>query len=210
MSADAAHGVGPTGGDGEPRVIESRPHDPRYGPSALVTPSNLITLFRMICGPAFFAMVVASGPGVGLLLVWALLSATDKADGWLARRQGPTRSGAFLDPLADKLIMLGAMLGLVAIDRISVVPVTLIALREAAITAYRSYVGRRGVSVPAWTLAKWKTVLQDLAVGVALVPAFSPAYLRGVSAILWLSVALTLFTGAQYLLDGRRVISELA
>ena len=86
-----------------------------------------------------------------------MLAGTDGLDGWLARRQGTTRSGAFLDPLADKVLVLGAMSALVAIDRWWWVPVALIAAREIAISLYRSWVARQGVSVPARPLAKVKT-----------------------------------------------------
>ena len=63
-------------------------------------------------------------------LLWIVLCVTDGIDGWLARRQGTTRSGAFLDPLADKVLVLGAMWALVASDRFAVVPVILITVRE--------------------------------------------------------------------------------
>ncbi|MDQ4097050.1 MAG: CDP-alcohol phosphatidyltransferase family protein, partial [Actinomycetota bacterium] len=135
-----------------------------------------------------------------------VLAATDGADGWIARRQGTTRSGAFLDPLADKVIVLAAMAALVSINRLWWVPVAVIGAREVAISAYRSYVGRRGISVPARPWAKIKTLFQDIAVGVALVPATGPGYRTFLGVVLWAAVGLTLVTGAQYLWDGRRLI----
>ncbi len=85
------------------------------------------------------------------------LAGTDGIDGWLARRHGTTRSGAFLDPLADKFLVLGAMFALVADHRFSWVPVVIIAVREVAISLYRIVAARHGVSVPARALAKLKT-----------------------------------------------------
>jgi phosphatidylglycerophosphate synthase len=67
-------------------------------------------------------------------------------------------------------------------------------------------VGRRGVSVPARPWAKVKTLFQDVAVGLALMPIAGRGWQAVVGAFLWTSVALTLVTGAQYLADGRRVI----
>ena len=99
-----------------------------------------------------------------------MLSCTDGLDGYLARRQGTTRSGAFLDPLADKVCVLAAMVTLVAVGRWWWLPVALIAAREVVQTAWRSRLGRRGISVPATRSAKLKTMLQDLAVGAALLP----------------------------------------
>ncbi len=138
-----------------------------------------------------------------------VLAGSDCVDGWLARRQGITRSGAFLDPLADKFLVLGAMAALVAKGAMWWVPVALIAVREVALSAYRSYVGRRGVSVPARFQAKVKTWVQAVAVGMAIAPVSGDAYRGIMLTVLWAAVALTLVTGAQYLWDGRRVIRAL-
>src|SRR5688500_7096312 len=109
---------------------------------------------RVVATPFLVALIVAHGTGWPLVGLWVVLAATDGADGWIARRQGTTRSGAFLDPLADKIVVLSAMAALVSIERIWWLPVALMALREVAVSVYRSYVGRRGVSVPARPLAK--------------------------------------------------------
>ena len=95
---------------------------------------------------------------------------SDAVDGYIARRHGATRSGAFLDPLADKVLVLGAMFTLVGSDVFWIVPVAIIAVREFVISIYRTVVGSRGVSVPASRLAKYKTLAQQLAVGFALLP----------------------------------------
>lgn len=177
-----------------------------YGPSALATPANAITLARVAATPFLVAKILADGPGWNLFVAWIVLAATDVFDGWLARRQGVTRSGAFLDPLADKVVVLAAMAALVSIERMWWVPVAIIGLRELAISAYRSYVGRRGVSVPARGLAKAKTWVQVIAVALALAPAESGAYGDLVGGMLWAAVGITVVTGAQYLLDGRHVV----
>lgn len=179
---------------------------PGYGPSALATPANAITVGRMVATPFLVVLILSGGASYPLVAAWTLLAATDGADGWVARRHGTTRSGAFLDPLADKAIVLAAMAALVSIHRVWWLPVAIIGARELAISAYRSYVGRRGVSVPARPWAKVKTVLQDVAVGLALVPAASTGFRDAVATVLWAAVALTLMTGAQYLWDGRRVV----
>jgi CDP-diacylglycerol--glycerol-3-phosphate 3-phosphatidyltransferase len=182
---------------------------PGYGPSALATPANAITMVRMIATPFLVVLIVSGGTGYPLVAAWTLLAATDGADGWVARRHGTTRSGAFLDPLADKVIVLSAMAALVSIHRMWWFPVALIGLRELAISAYRSYVGRRGVSIPARPWAKVKTVFQDIAIGLALVPAAQPRFRNLVAGVLWAAVVLTVVTGAQYLWDGRRVVRAL-
>src|SRR3546814_2907768 len=106
-------------------------------------------------------MIVDAGATWVAVTLWILLCITDGIDGVLARRMGTTRSGAFLDPLADKVLVLGAMVALVANGTFWWLPVSVIALRELGIQAFRSYWGRRGLAVPATAMAKAKTVVQD-------------------------------------------------
>ncbi|HZQ58636.1 MAG TPA: CDP-alcohol phosphatidyltransferase family protein [Acidimicrobiales bacterium] len=174
-----------------------------FGPSALATPANAITAARLVAAPLMALLIVREGPGWAVCGVWFVLSSTDALDGFLARRHGATRSGAFLDPLADKICVLVAMVTLVAVGTWWWLPVGLIAGRELVQTALRSQLARRGVSVPATRLAKVKTLLQDLAVGAALLPWTAHRHAL-VQTILWAAVVLTLFTGAQYLRVGRR------
>ncbi|MFN2608527.1 MAG: CDP-alcohol phosphatidyltransferase family protein [Acidimicrobiales bacterium] len=177
-----------------------------FGPSALATPANALTLARVLATPVVLAMVLGGGPTWPAVAVWFLISMTDVVDGVVARRQGATRSGAFFDPLADKVVVLAMMVALVAKHRLWWLPVALITLREVAMSGYRSWVARRGVSVPARPSAKIKTVVQSLAVGMALAPLDARGYRASAAALLWVAVALTVLTGAQYLLDGRRVV----
>lgn len=182
------------------------PQRPSFGPSALVTPANAVTLARVAATPVLLAMMAAGGASWPAAGVWVAVTLTDGLDGFIARRQGTTRSGAFLDPLADKLLVLGAMVTLVALGVFWWLPVAFIGAREAAVSVYRSVAGRRGVSVPARRSAKAKTVVQDVAVGLALLPpAASRRWLA--SAALWAAVALTLVSGLQYLLDARRTVA---
>ncbi|HYA45131.1 MAG TPA: CDP-alcohol phosphatidyltransferase family protein, partial [Acidimicrobiales bacterium] len=132
------------------------------------------------------------------------LAGTDAADGWLARRQGVTASGAFLDPLADKALVLGALCAMAAQGTVMWAPVVLLALREVVITLYRAVVARRGISVPARRVAKAKTLVEFVTVGLVLLPLGpSTSRLALSHAALWLAVALAWASGGQYLLDGR-------
>jgi CDP-diacylglycerol--glycerol-3-phosphate 3-phosphatidyltransferase len=174
-----------------------------HDPSAIATWANAVTVARVMISPVLFALITGSEGSWVALALWIVLCASDGIDGFLARRYGTTRSGAFLDPLADKVLVLGAMWALVASDRFAVVPVTLITVRELGIQGFRSYWGRLGLSVPASYWAKVKTVVQEVAVGLALVPAFEHQ-LWLADTVLWVAVVLTLVTGFQYLSDGRR------
>jgi CDP-diacylglycerol--glycerol-3-phosphate 3-phosphatidyltransferase len=137
--------------------------------------------------------------------LWFVLCASDGIDGYLARRHGTTSAGAFLDPLADKVLVLGAMFTLVSTGVFWVVPVIVIAGREFTISVYRVLVGGKGISVPATKLAKYKTVAQQLAVGFALFPptALDATWLW--NSLLWLAVLLALISGGQYLWRARQL-----
>ena len=178
--------------------------DVPFGPSALATPANAVTIARVLVTPLLLALILGGPDSWAAFALWVVLSGTDWVDGYLARRQGVTRSGAFLDPLADKFLVLGAMFALVAEGVFWWLPVALITVREVAISVYRTWMGRRGVCIPARWWAKVKTVVQQFAVAFALLPATA-----GTPAVanvgLWAGVGLALVTGAQYLLDARRV-----
>jgi CDP-diacylglycerol---glycerol-3-phosphate 3-phosphatidyltransferase len=179
-----------------------------FGPSALATPANAVTIGRLVLSPALWVLIVISGPSYGALALWIVLAATDGFDGWLARRMGTTRSGAFLDPLADKALVLGAMWAIVAADGFWWLPVALITVREVVISAFRSYWGRQGLAVPARFWAKVKTVVQAVAVGLALCPPVMENEPWLADTGLWLAVGLTLVTGAQYLIEGSRATAS--
>ncbi len=172
-------------------------------PDAIATWANAITVSRMLLALVLFAMIPEGGSSWPAALLWMALCSTDFLDGWLARRQGTTRSGAFLDPLADKVLVLGAMFMLVSRGVFWWLPVALIAVREVAVSVYRSVAGTRGVSVPAKRLAKLKTVTQQLAVGCVLLP-LTHDYDLLWNALLWIAVVLTIVTGVQYLMAARR------
>lgn len=173
--------------------------------AAFSTPANLLSLLRIAASPVVVFGIFAMGTE-GSWWCWALwivVCLTDVVDGMVARRQGTTRSGAFLDPLADKALMIPALISLAMVDAFGVWPVALIVAREVAMSVYRSVLATRGMSVPARRLAKLKTWVQALAVGAALLPplATTPEIAE---VTLWLAVGLTLFTFAQYLVDGER------
>lgn len=179
-----------------------------FGPSALATPANAVTFTRLLCAPPLWLLILATAPSYAALVLWIVLAATDGVDGYLARRHGTTRSGAFLDPLADKALVLGAMWALVASGGFWWLPVALITVRELGISVFRSYWGRRGLAVPASFWAKVKTVVQAVAVGLALLPPVAEDQSWLAATVLWVAVALTLVSGAQYLIEGSRATAS--
>ncbi len=175
----------------------------RNNPDALATWANAITVGRVLLSPTLFLIISGRKGSWGALALWFVLCSSDGLDGYVARRHGTTRSGAFLDPLADKILVLGAMYTLVGEKVFSLLPVAIIAARELIISLYRSVAGTHGVSVPASKAAKVKTFTQQMAVGIALCPLTALRYMWLWRLVLWLAVVLTVVSGLQYLVRAR-------
>lgn len=173
----------------------------RFGQTALATPANAITLTRIVVAVPTLLMMHDRGSTWVTVALWFAITTSDSLDGWMARRDGATRSGAFLDPVADKLIVLGGLAVLADRGDMWWWPVIVIAARELGISAYRSVAGRRGVVLPALQLGKYKAFVQYSSVGFVLLPWTADAVgLQQV--VLVLAVTLTVVSGAQILRRG--------
>jgi len=178
---------------------------------SLTSLPNLLTLSRILAIP----IVVASFYVQGDYARWfacALFSAagvTDWLDGHMARRWAQqSELGRFLDPIADKLLVAATLFMLVATDRLSsgaVLPALVILCREILVSGLREYLAELRVGLPVSKLAKWKTGIQMVAIGVLIVgdagPAFLPVAAIG-EMLLWVAALLTLVTGYDYLRAG--------
>ncbi len=127
-------------------------------------------------------------------LVFVLASATDFFDGYIARQWNQmTMLGAILDPLADKMLTLAAFLGLMMIGEASAWAIYIIIVRELFITGIRTVAVSEGISVKASWAGKVKTVAQMIAIGFLLMH-----WPLGTE-LLWIAVALTVYSGLEYL-----------
>lgn len=181
-----------------------------YGPGAVFTPANLVTIARLALAPVAFWMMLhdpdqSSWPLVG---VWFVLSSSDLLDGTLARRHGTTRSGAFLDPLADKVLALGGIGIMCWVGRFPWIAFIIICLREVAVSYFRAGFARRGLAVPASKLAKWKTFLQLGSVGWVTLPPTSDLDWLSLGT-LWCAVVVGVLSGAQYFVVGNRAATTM-
>ena len=182
-----------------------RPY-PRFGPDAIRTPANVITIMRLLFTIPVLMMILDGDPGseswttfTGWLVLWV----TDWLDGWLARRDGTTHWGAFLDPLADKVLVLGGLVTLAIRGDFAWVPVLIIGARELFVSAYRAMAARRGVTMPARLLGKWKANVQFLAVALALFPPTAgTAWVA--DAALWIAVGMTVISGIDLVANSTR------
>jgi CDP-diacylglycerol---glycerol-3-phosphate 3-phosphatidyltransferase len=138
--------------------------------------------------------------------VFALAALTDGLDGYIARRRSEvTTFGKLMDPLADKLLVIAALVSLVSLDRLAAWIAMVIIAREVAVTGLRSLAAEQGVVIAASWLGKLKTLLQVAAI-ICLI-AFDPAPVW-VDILLYLAVAITLISGADYFLGLRRRIEQ--
>jgi len=172
---------------------------------------NLLTLSRIAAIPlviATFYMAPPQGPWLGCA-IFTLAGLTDWLDGRLARLwEQQSEIGRFLDPMADKLLVATTLFMLAVFDRFStsaIVPALVILMREILVSGLREHLARLRVSMPVSKLAKWKTLIQMVAIGVLLVgdsgPAIIPVRIIG-EVLLWIAAALTVKTGYDYLHAG--------
>jgi CDP-diacylglycerol---glycerol-3-phosphate 3-phosphatidyltransferase len=178
----------------------------------LVALPNLLTLLRIALVPVVVVALyypTREGRAVAAL-AFLLASVTDFLDGWLARRHGITTAlGQLLDPLADKLIVAGALVMLAAMPPEPRVPawmVVVIVLRELAVTGLRGIASTGGVLVPARELGKYKMIFQMFALtallahyryaipGTPLVVDFH----AGGMVLLWVALVLAVWSGVDY------------
>jgi len=129
---------------------------------------------------------------------------SDGLDGYLARRHGMiTRTGAWLDPLSDKLLVAAPVLTMTALGDFPVWGAVIILAREVAVSGLRVFRGTRGTSMPASDIAKVKTAAQIVAITLYLLPLPSSANGARLAA-LSLAVAITVYSGLDYFLRASR------
>lgn len=164
---------------------------------------NILTSLRILFIP-LFAWLVLAGHEWWAFLCFALLMLTDKLDGDIARARGLiTNFGKIADPIADKALMTAALVCLNITGALPVWITVLILFREFGITIWRFLLLRQGKVVPASQGGKLKTALQTVAVALYLCPL--PGWMDIPSLLVMLAaVVVTVVTGIQYLIDGRR------
>jgi len=162
---------------------------------------NVVTALRgLLVVPVVLLMLRRTdGADWVAFIVFTLAALTDRVDGALARRwEAVSATGQFLDPLVDKLLVTASMAALVYLKRFPAWAAIVILVREMSVTALRIVASRRGRGFPAGRLAKWKTVLQLIAVAAFMVPASADAWRVSRASMLGIAVALTLVTGWAY------------
>ena len=168
---------------------------------------NILAFIRLMLAPVMFFLLVNRDSSLlqGIHYSWldyfaafifVLASATDFFDGYIARTFDQiTTLGKILDPLADKMLTLAGFLGLMMLDRASSWAIFLILTRELFVTGLRVSAIDQGIDISASWMGKVKTVVQMIAIGFLLME------WQGGEILLWAAVALTLYSGYEYVRD---------
>lgn len=183
------------------RVLEAWRH---IGAESINVP-NVLTLARILLIPIFIILFVHPTPDQSLAaaIIFAVAAVTDMLDGYIARRTGQvTKLGKLLDPIADKLLVLSALILLMNVDRVSALVVLLIVARELAVTGIRAIAAGEGMIIPAETTGKYKMALQVVAIILLILEGTGLAdlgnlHLAGI-VTLYLSLVLGYISGGQY------------
>lgn len=170
---------------------------------------NIVSIARIATVPFMVWLMTQPGETAAwaAAVLFAVGAATDKLDGYLARRhQVITRMGAWLDPAADKLFVLAPMVVLVVQGIFPAWAAAIVIVREIAVSLLRHSLHRRGLTLPASPMAKAKTVVQLVAVGAYLIPG-APAELA--FGLLVAAIVVTLASGVEYFVGGvREAVAE--
>lgn len=166
---------------------------------------NILAFIRLLIAPAMFWIILnpqlftdagwhVSWSYYIAALLFVIASVTDFFDGYVARELNQiTIVGQILDPLADKMLTLAAFLGLMMTGAASAWAIYIIIVRELFITGLRTLSLSEGIDISASWAGKVKTVSQMVAIGFLLM------HWSGGSVLLWIAVALTLYSGGEYL-----------
>ena len=171
---------------------------------------NVLTYLRILAVPAVIGCLLFVSGDLGrwsALVIYTLACLTDWLDGYLARVwQQQSTLGRMLDPIADKLLVGAALLVLTSdktISGLAVWAAAIILCREILVSGLREFLAELNVKIGVTLLAKWKTTLQMIALGVLIAGPAGDKVLQHTSAaglaLLWIAAALTLLTGYDYL-----------
>jgi CDP-diacylglycerol--glycerol-3-phosphate 3-phosphatidyltransferase len=169
---------------------------------------NVLTVARIIAVPVIVVALLDETPNgdVVAAVVFALAAISDGLDGYLARsRDSITTFGKLMDPIADKLLIVAALISLVSLGRLASWVAMVIIAREFAVTALRAVAAEQGVVISASWLGKAKTTLQVAAVFGLII--WEPAPLA-VDLLVYAAVAVTVISGADYFFGIRRRIEQ--
>lgn len=189
---------------------------PQTGPAAgrvrIANLANVLTLIRLVLVPVFLLALFAGGGHetpwrITAFAIFAVACITDRLDGLLARNYGmATEFGAFADPIADKMLIGSALVGLSMLSELPWWVTVLILVREVGVTLLRLAVIRRGVIPASWG-GKLKTFVQAVAIGLFVLPLSGP-FLTAAWVLMAAAIVLTVVTGLDYVASTIREVRK--
>ena len=184
---------------------------------------NILTLLRIAAIPLLAVLLLSPSRDAGFwaAALFSAASFTDWLDGYLARRMGVvTVFGKFLDPIADKLIVMAALIMILPFNRVPAWMVLVILGREIIITGLRGIASTEGVVIPASNLGKFKTIFQIVAI-IGLLLHYDYHWFFSVDHpylyvnmhnvgifYLWIATVITIWSGVDYLVKFIRIIAR--
>jgi len=181
-----------------------------------LTPPNLVTLFRIATAPFLVWLLMYTGPAAAWAAAGVFFVATisDYFDGYLARSYNSVSTlGKFLDPMADKLVVMTALIMLTGMARMPHVPawmVVVLVSRETLVTGLRAVAAAEGLIVGAEELGKYKMALQAIAIHGLLIH-YTYMHVDFFAAgmfVLWLSMVVSVWSGIDYYVRVLRVLQR--
>ncbi len=169
---------------------------------------NALTMLRIVAVPVIVVALLDETPNGDVIAaaLFSLAAITDGLDGYIARRRSQvTTFGKLMDPLADKLLVVAALIALVSLDRLAAWVAMVIIARELAVTGLRSLAAEQGVVIAASWLGKLKTALQVGAIVALIIWDPTPLW---VDLLVYAAVAVTVISGADYFVRLREHMSE--
>ena len=176
-----------------------------------MNPANALTALRLVLVPVFLYFLFA-GDGhetasrITAFAIFAVAIITDRIDGWLARTYDMvTEFGKLADPIADKMLIGAALIGLSTLGDLPWWVTVVILIRELGVTVMRFALLNRGV-IPASRGGKLKTLVQAIAIGLFILPLHSwpPVWTTVAWAVMWVAIVLTVVTGFDYVVSALR------
>jgi CDP-diacylglycerol--glycerol-3-phosphate 3-phosphatidyltransferase len=167
---------------------------------------NVLTVLRILLVPVLVAALLSATASGDLLaaVVFVVASLTDALDGWIARRrQSESTFGKLMDPLADKLLVVAALVSLVSLDRLSAWVAMVIIAREFAVTGLRQLAMEDGHVIPASAWGKVKTIVQ---IAMVLVLIAVDNRTVAVDLLVYVTVVITVASGADYFFNFRSLL----
>lgn len=176
-----------------------------------MTGPTYLTILRMLLSVAFmvFATLPDTWAKIAALVIFIVASITDKIDGiWARKTKQVTDLGAFLDPLADKMLVNLAFLVLTYLGVVPLWVFAVILIRDFAVDGMRMMAARNKITIAASFYGKLKTTVQMIALIILLLNLIVNNEVIGIlgNVALYLALALTIFSGADYLIKGKKVI----